>query len=124
MKSARRGSGTSRVEVSSVSRAGFALLIGRKKRFIRFEDFPWFRDASIAQITNVTLPSPHHLRWPELDIDLAVESLDHPERYPLVSRVPAAARAPAKRSLVKEHRPTYRAKKPPTSGEGGTPRAR
>ncbi len=111
MKSARRGNGTSRVEVTNVSRDGFSLLIGRTKRFVGFKDFPWFRDASIAQITNVTLPSPHHLHWPELDVDLAVESLDHPERYPLVSRVPAAAHAMPKRSLVKERRRIYKAKK-------------
>jgi hypothetical protein len=34
----------------------------------------------------VTLPSPHHLYWLELDIDLAVESVERPERYPLLSR--------------------------------------
>ena len=111
MKSARRGNGTSRVEVTNVSREGFSLVIGRKERFVRFDDFPWFRDASIAQIMKVTLPSPHHLCWPDLDVDLAVESLDHPERYPLVSRVPTAARALPKRSLVKERLRTYRAKK-------------
>jgi hypothetical protein len=111
MKSKRPGSATSPVEVSNVSREGFSLLVGRKKRFVHFEDFPWFRDASIAQLTNVTLPSPHHLHWPDLDVDLAVESLDHPERYPLVSRVPAAGRAMPRRSLVKERARTYKVKK-------------
>jgi hypothetical protein len=53
---------------------------------LSFEDFPWFRQATIGQLTNVQLPSPHHLYWPELDVDLAVASLDHPERFPLVSR--------------------------------------
>jgi hypothetical protein len=32
------------------------------------------------------LPSPHHLRWPDLDVDLAVESIRNPEKFPLVSR--------------------------------------
>jgi hypothetical protein len=32
------------------------------------------------------LPSPHHLRWPDLDVDLAVESIRDPEKFPLVSR--------------------------------------
>lgn len=54
--------------------------------FVSFKEFPWFRDASIDQLTKVELPSPHHLYWPDLDADVAVESLDHPERYPLVSR--------------------------------------
>jgi hypothetical protein len=31
----------------------------------------------------------HHLYWPDLDIDLAVESIRHPEKFPLVSRVSA-----------------------------------
>jgi hypothetical protein len=113
MKSARRGTGTSRVDVTNVSRNGFSIIVGRKKRFVRFDDFPWFRDASIAQLTKVTLPSPHHLHWPDLDVDLAVESLDHPERYPLVSRVPVATRATPKRSLVKERVRTYKVKKRP-----------
>ncbi len=54
--------------------------------FVSFKEFPWFREASIDQITKVELPSPHHLYWPDLDADVAVESLEHPERYPLVSR--------------------------------------
>ncbi|MGH8222892.1 MAG: DUF2442 domain-containing protein, partial [Woeseiaceae bacterium] len=41
----------------------------------------------IGQLLNVELPSAHHLYWPELDVDIAVESLDHPERFPLVSKV-------------------------------------
>jgi hypothetical protein len=61
------------------------LLIRETELFVPFKEFPWFKEASIAEITRVELPSPHHLYWPDLDIDLAVESLEHPERYPLVS---------------------------------------
>ena len=50
------------------------------------KDFPWFAEASIQDLVAVDLPSPHHLYWPALDIDLAVDSLDHPERFQLVSR--------------------------------------
>ena len=32
-------------------------------------------DATIRAITHVEWPSPNHLYWPDLDIDLAVESL-------------------------------------------------
>ena len=74
------------VEVANVSPTGFGLLVEGRERFVAFKDFPWFRDATIAQLTHVLLPSPHHLYWPALDVDLAVESLDHPEEYPLVSR--------------------------------------
>ena len=109
-RSARRGADTS-AEVTNLSRDGFTLVMGTKKRLVRFDDFPWFRDASIAQITNVTQPSPHHLYWPDLDVDLAVESLDHPERYPLVSRVPAKPRPASRRSMVKERGATYKVKR-------------
>ncbi|MFN2399930.1 MAG: DUF2442 domain-containing protein [Gemmatimonadaceae bacterium] len=89
-KSAQPGRRTSAVEVVNVSPHGFWLLIGGLERFVPFKEFPWFREATIGELTNVTLPSPHHLYWPDLDIDLAVDSLDHPARYPLVSiAVPA-----------------------------------
>lgn len=86
MKSARLGRRISAVEVSNVSKHGFWLLIGDAERFLAFEDFPWFQNAAIGQLLNVELSSPHHLYWPDLDIDLAVESIDHPERFPLISK--------------------------------------
>ena len=45
------------------------------------------KDASVGAILNVQLPGPHHLYWPDLDVDLAVESIEHPERFPLISKV-------------------------------------
>jgi hypothetical protein len=87
MKSAAPGRSTSQVEVTNVSPHGFWLLIREEELFVPFKEFPWFKKASIAEITGVELPSPHHLYWPDLDIDLAVESIKHPERYPLVSEV-------------------------------------
>ncbi len=85
MKSAQRGRNISAVEVGNVSPLGFCLLMEDRERFVSFKEFPWFRDATIAELTNVELPTPHHLYWPDIDIDLAVDSLDHPERYPLFS---------------------------------------
>jgi len=73
--------------VTNVSVHGFWLFIDGRELFVPFEHFPWFREASIGAITNVELPSPHHLYWPDLDVDLAVESIEHPEKYPLVSKV-------------------------------------
>jgi hypothetical protein len=86
MKSRKLGPHTS-AEVSNVSATGFWLLIADKERFLPFADFPWFREARIRELTNVELQSPNHLYWPDLDVDLSVESIDHPERFPLVSRV-------------------------------------
>lgn len=86
-ESATLGRSTSHVEVTNVSPHGFWLLIRQEELFVSFKDFPWFQDASIRQIARVELPSAHHLYWPDLDVDLAVESLTHPERYPLISQV-------------------------------------
>ena len=85
MKSAALGQSTSGVEVTNVSPHGFWLLLGDEELFASFKDFPWFRDAPIAQLCNVQLPAPHHLYWPDLDIDLAVESIRNPSKFPLVS---------------------------------------
>ena len=54
--------------------------------FVPFSEFPWFKDAPIAKLTNVERPQPHHLYWPDLDVDLAVESIRHPDKFPLVAR--------------------------------------
>lgn len=72
-------------EVTNVSKHGFWLLLADEEVFLPFEQFPWFRKATIDQISHVEAPSQEHLYWPELDIDLAVESIRHPEAFPLVS---------------------------------------
>jgi len=77
------------VEITNVTKHGFWLLLGDEELFVPFSSFPWFRDAPIGKLTAVELPSPHHLYWPALDIDLAVDSIRHPEQFPLVSRVDA-----------------------------------
>ena len=87
MTSAAHGISTSPVEVTNISQHGFWVLVKDEELFLPFSEFPWFRDVSIRQILHVELPSSNHLYWPELDIDLAVDSIRHPERFPLVSRV-------------------------------------
>jgi hypothetical protein len=72
--------------VTNVSAHGFWLLIGVREMFVPFDEFPWFRDAPVGHILNVLLQASNHLYWPDLDIDLAVESIEHPERFPLVSK--------------------------------------
>lgn len=80
------GVSTSQPEITNISIHGFWLLIDERELFLPFDEFPWFRDSTIAAIQNVERPAPHHLYWPELDIDLHVESIEHPERYPLKSK--------------------------------------
>ena len=89
MTSAAPGVSTFPVEVTNISKHGFWLLLENEELFLPFSEFPWFRDAPIGKILNVELLSSNHLYWPDLDVDLAVESIRHPENFPLVSRVGA-----------------------------------
>ena len=72
-------------EVNHISQDGVWLLIRDRKLFLSYQDFPWFKDASLSAVLNVQLPQPLHLYWPDLDIDLAVESIEHPEQFPRVA---------------------------------------
>jgi Protein of unknown function (DUF2442) len=114
MRSAPPGPSTSPVEVTNVSPHGFWLFVGEREMFVSFKDFPWFREATVRELTNVQLPSPHHLYWPDLDIDLAVESIGHPEKYPLVSQAPLRKRVRA----VKARRSSARKRARPARVRG------
>ena len=74
-------------EVTHVSRHGFWLLLDDEELLVPFSDFPWFRTATIEQLSAVEWPSPNHLYWPKLDVDLSVESIRRPAAFPLVARV-------------------------------------
>lgn len=86
MKSGTLGTDTLEVEVTQISKQGIWLLLGHQEIFLSYEQFPWFKDAAVSAIHNVNLLTANHLYWPELDIDLAVESIMHPERFPLVAK--------------------------------------
>ena len=83
---------TSTVELSNVSAHGIWLLIGDRELFLPYDEFPWFREATIAQLANIERPTTDSLRWPALDVDLSIDSIEHPDRYPLVSRAAAKVR--------------------------------
>lgn len=84
MNSLALGTPTSAVEISHISAHGIWIIAGEKECFMDYEHFPWFKNASIGQILNVTEPSPMHFYWPDLDIDLGLDTILYPERFPLV----------------------------------------
>ena len=79
------GAATLAAEVTHVSKHGLWLLLEEEELLLSFEQFPWFRTATIDQLSHVERPTPNHLYWPELDIDLSVESIRTPAAFPLVS---------------------------------------
>jgi hypothetical protein len=86
MKSQEIGISTSDVEVLNISAHGIWLYVGGTEYFLSYAEYPWFRDATVGHVLNVQLLHSTHLRWPDLDIDLDTDSLEHPEAYPLVFR--------------------------------------
>src|SRR5688572_29937149 len=81
MKSQRHGARDSEVEVTNISGHGFWLWLAGREVFISFTEFPWFADAPVAKIVHVEWPSEDHLYWPDLDVDLSVRSIEHPEEF-------------------------------------------
>ncbi len=86
MKSQMHGIDTSIVEITNISQHGLWLLTEEEELFLPFDEFPWFKEARVSAIMNVECPQPEHFYWPDMDVDLTLESIRHPERYPLVSK--------------------------------------
>ncbi|MBN8509822.1 MAG: DUF2442 domain-containing protein [Burkholderiales bacterium] len=80
------GVATLQAEVTNISAHGFWVLLGSEELPVPYAQFPWFKKATIEQIVNVERPTENHLYWPQLDVDVSVESLRNPDAFPLVSR--------------------------------------
>ena len=85
------GTTTSVAEVTHISKHGFWILLVDEELLVPFDQFPWFRQGTVEQISEVQRPTPDHLYWPRLDIDLSVQSIRNPAAFPLVSGAAGAA---------------------------------
>lgn len=86
MKSESIGDDILGVEVLNISPHGFWLLVGGREYFLDYDLFPWFRQATVEALCGVEIFHRDHLYWPRLDIDLDLDRIEHPEKYPLVAR--------------------------------------
>lgn len=84
MKSKKHGTTTSEIEVTNVSTHGFWILLADKEYFMPFSSFPWFKHARLDELFNVELLNNNHLHWPALDVDLTLDIIENPDKYPLV----------------------------------------
>ena len=71
------------VEVTNISNHGLWILVSNKEFFLSYEDFPWFKDKTINDITKVQAFGEGHLYWENLDIDLSLDIIENPQRFPL-----------------------------------------
>jgi hypothetical protein len=86
MSSRLLGRNTSPVEVTNISAHGIWLMAAEGELFLPYEDFPWFKEVPVSKIVRVEEPTPGHYYWPDLDVDLTAERIQHPERFPLKTK--------------------------------------
>jgi len=86
MKSLKRGKNIL-VSVENITPFGIWLFAKEKEWFLSYKDYPYFKDQTLNSIHNVQLLHGYHLYWPELDVDLEIDNLEIPEKYPLKSKI-------------------------------------
>lgn len=71
------------VSVENITPFGIWIFVKEKEYFLSYKDYPYFKDQTLSSIQNVQLLHGYHLYWPELDVDLEIDNLENPEKYPL-----------------------------------------
>jgi hypothetical protein len=54
--------------------------------FLPYSTNPWFENAKVSDVFNIEPVGKSGIRWDALDVDLAIESIIHPEKYPLIAK--------------------------------------
>ena len=85
MKSLKSGKDTS-ASVENITPFGIWMFVNGKEYFLSYEEYPYFEDQTIKSIQNVKLLHGFHLFWPDIDVDLEIDNLENPEKYPLKSK--------------------------------------
>jgi hypothetical protein len=81
-KGTSQNNGKVKSQITSIEKDSFWLLTDAGEFFVSFEQYPAFKRATIRQIFNFR----EHFgdfHWEELDIDIELDALKFPERYPL-----------------------------------------
>ncbi len=86
MSSSAPGNTTSAIEITDTDVLGIRMLRRNEVLFLSYQDFPWFENQPKRKIENVTEVSPEHFYWPEIDVDLCLDSIRHPGKFPLKAR--------------------------------------
>jgi hypothetical protein len=71
------------VSVENITPFGIWLFVAGREYFLSYQDYPYFSDQTLKSIQTVQLLHGYHLYWPELDVDLEIDNLENPEKYPL-----------------------------------------
>lgn len=74
------------VSVLMINAQGIMLSVQGNDFFISYNRMPWLRNARISDVLNVRMSGRSAIEWETLGVDLEIESLKHPERYPLIMK--------------------------------------
>jgi hypothetical protein len=80
------------VSVENITPFGIWLFVKGKEYFLSYKDYPYFRQQVLSAIQDVQLLHGYHLYWPQLDVDLEIDNIENPEKYPLQYRATAHQR--------------------------------
>ena len=72
------------VSVLMINAQGIMISVAGQDFFLSYNRIPWMREASINDVLNIQMCGNEAIEWPNLDVDLEIDSLRHPERYPLL----------------------------------------
>jgi len=86
MKLSKPGKSIS-VSVENITPFGIWIYVKEKEYFLSYKDYPYFKDKTLGSIQNVQLLHGYHLYWPDLDVDLEIDNLENPEKYPLQCKI-------------------------------------
>ena len=56
---------------------GILLFVGGKEYYLSYDRYPWFRNAKVSDVLDVTMPDEDSLRWDAIDVDLEIDSIIH-----------------------------------------------
>ena len=83
--STTNGTNTS-VKVHAIVANGITIEAYGNVYFLPYYSNPWFENAKVSDVFNIEPVGRTGIRWEKLDVDLSLDSLIHPEKYPLIAR--------------------------------------
>ncbi len=75
------------IRVIGISPSGFWLFAENEELFLSFKEFPWFENAPVKSVFNVQKQGRNGFCWPDLDVDLTLDSIKSHDKYPLKATV-------------------------------------
>jgi hypothetical protein len=73
--------------ITNIERKGFWILVNDVELFVPFDSYPDFENATLSQLFAFRSDeNGQAFHWDELDVDIEIDALKYPERYPLLFR--------------------------------------